>query len=289
MSTDPKVWFVTGTSTGFGAALARELLNREHLVIATARSLSKLSTLESLGAHILPLDVTSPPSTLADLAKQAHALHGRIDFLVNNAGYELNGTIEEATAEEIRAQFDTNVFGTLNVTKAFLPYFREQRSGCVVNISSVGAWRGTPGMGIYEASKWALSGLSECMNRELAPFNIKVCSVEPGSFRSSILASGNRRVVEGRISDYGGSEARSLIDVMASKDGKQPGDVGKAVRVMVDVFTEEGGEVPVRLPLGRDSYETIKRKCEETLGLLEGWRDVICATDHDDVGTLGAE
>ena len=148
-----KVWFITGCSSGFGAALTQEILSRGDEVIATARNASRISDLQNVGAKIMELDVTADATTLKSKAEEAYNIFGRIDFLINNAGFSLQGTVEELTAEEIQTQFDTNVFGMLNVTRAFLPYLRKQRSGVIGNISSIGAWRGVAGLGVYCSSK----------------------------------------------------------------------------------------------------------------------------------------
>lgn len=283
-STQAKVWLITGCSTGFGAALAKEVLSRGDKVIATARNIDKLHELQQAGADAIQLDVTESLAVLQNRAKQSQALYGRIDYLINNAGYACQGTFEELTPEETQAQFDTNVFGLLNVTRAFLPYLRAQRSGVIANVSSLGAWGGYAGVGMYTSSKWAVSGISETMTAELADFGIKVCCVEPGYFRSNFLNPGNRKKDESRISDYDGTTARKVAALMDEYDNKQPGDLRKGVKVMVDVLTlETGKDIPLRLPIGSDCYAGLKQKCEETLALLEDWKDVITSTDHDDV------
>lgn len=285
MAQAPGVWFITGCSSGFGAALVRELLSRGQKVIASARNVDKLDDLKNAGADVIKCDVTEPLESLVQTAQQVHGLYGCLDYLVNNAGFCVQGTIEELTPQEIQTQFNTNVFGTLNVTKAFLPYFRSQRSGVIANVSSMGAWRGTAGLGIYEASKWTVSGLTETLRSELADFGIKVCCIEPGSFRSNFLASGNRKVDESRIRDYDGTTARNVAAFLDQRDGAQPGDLAKGSKVIADVLTGQAGEeIPLRLPLGKDAYQTIKTKCEATLQLLEAWKPIISATDHDDVG-----
>lgn len=262
----------------------KELLSRGQTVIASARNVDKLRDLEAAGADVIRCDVTDPLDALVKTAQQAHDIHGRLDYLVNNAAFCVQGTIEELTPQEIQTQFDTNVFGTLNVTKAFLPYFRSQRSGVIANVSSMGAWRGTPGLGIYEASKWTMSGLTETLRPELAEFGIKVCCIEPGSFRSNFLTSGHRKVDESRIQDYDGTAARKVAAFMDQRDGAQPGDLKKGSKVIVDVLTGQAGrDMPLRLPIGKDAYQTIKDKCEATLQLLEEWKDIITATDHDNV------
>lgn len=284
MASQPqKVWFITGSSSRFGGSLIQELLSRNQIVIATARNGDKLEHLKTLGAAILGCDVTKPFEDLVKVAEKAHSLYNRIDVLINNAGFSLQGTMQELTQSQMQTQLNTNVFGTINVTKAFLPYFRAQRFGTIANVSSMGAWRGTPGLGIYEASKWFVSGLTKTLKTELADFGTGVICIEPGSFRSNFLTSGDRKVDESRIKDYDGTAARKVAEFMANRDGKQPGDLKKAAKVIVDVLmSKEGKELPLRLPVGKDAYETIKAKCEATLELLEEWRDGITAINIEE-------
>jgi NAD(P)-dependent dehydrogenase (short-subunit alcohol dehydrogenase family) len=169
-----KVWLITGCSSGFGAALVKEALGRGFAVIATARNPAKIADLKDAGAATLALDVTKPLPELKKIAEEAFNIYGRIDYLINNAGFSQVGGLEELTPEETQAQFDTNIFGVLNVNRAFFPYLRKARSGVVANLSSVGAWRGYAGVGLYCASKWCLSGLSESMTLEMKEFGIKV-------------------------------------------------------------------------------------------------------------------
>lgn len=188
------VWLITGCSSGFGAALANEALSRGFAVIATARNPSKLGDLKAAGATTLALDVTKPLPELEAIAEEVVKVHGRIDFLINNAGYAQVGGLEEISPGETQAQFskrhvwlvptsradhdiDTNIFGVLNVNRAFFPYMRKARSGVVANISSVGAWHGAAGAGLYCATKWCLSGLSETTTLEMKEFGIKVVSI----------------------------------------------------------------------------------------------------------------
>ncbi len=186
---------------------------------------------------------------------------------------------------ETQAQFDTNVFGLLNVTRAFLPYFRAQKSGVIGNISSVGAWRGGAGIGLYCSSKWAVSGLSETLASELADFGIKVCTIEPGYFRSNFLNPGNRLVAKGHIAEYEGTASRKTAAGLDGYNNNQPGDIVKGAKTMVEVLTQsgvgEGKEVPFRLVLGSDAYGAITGKCEDTVKLLDEWKEVTVSTDRE--------
>ncbi|KAI9838166.1 MAG: hypothetical protein M1837_002628 [Sclerophora amabilis] len=276
------VWLITGCSTGFGREIALAALNRGDKVIATARNVTKIESLGPEGADILQLDVTSSLQTLNDVVAKAHGLHGRIDVLVNNAGYLLQGAIEEATPDETFNTFNTNVFGALNTTRAVLPYMRKQRSGVIGNISSVGGWGGGAGAGLYHANKWALSGASESLTAELADFGIAVCSIEPGYFRSSLLTPGNRLSTATTIPDYDSTVGRVRNDLDAIT-GNQPGDVKKGAQVIVDVLTSsgkaEGKAVPLRIALGPDATEFIKDKCSKTIALLDEWADITGGTN----------
>jgi NAD(P)-dependent dehydrogenase (short-subunit alcohol dehydrogenase family) len=188
--TPPKVWFITGASTGFGRIMAEKLLRGGQKVIATAR---KPDQIDSLAIHykdnclVVQLDVTEPASIEA-AAAAALEKFGRVDVLVNNAGYGIAGGIEETTEDEFMPVFDTNVFGLIRVTRAFLPQFRKQRSGAIVNLSSIAGLIGTPGWGYYNASKFAVNGFSEALAAEMAPLGVHVIIVEPGPFRTDSWA-----------------------------------------------------------------------------------------------------
>jgi len=281
--TSSKVWFITGCSSGFGRELALGVLSRGDYVIATARDASKLESLKKAGGATMSLDVTAPLDDLKKVAKEANELYGRIDYLINNAGYSQVGGLEELTPEETQAQFDTNVFGMLNVTRAIVPYMRAKRSGVIANISSAAAWSGYAGVGLYCASKWAASGISETLYYELADFNIKVCTVEPGYFRSNFLKPGNKIVKQNIISDYEGTAVRNGEEIMDAYDNNQPGDIQKGAKVMLDVLTGVlGREIPMRLILGSDAFSLVKGKCEETIKGLDEWKEISVSTDIDE-------
>lgn len=164
---------------------------------------------------------------------------------------------------------------------------RDQKSGVIANFSSMVAWTVVPGGGVYNATKWAMSGLSETLSCELAPFGIRVTSIEPGFFRSNLLVLGHRKQPKKSIPEYDGTAAREAGDILKKIDYKQPGDIAKGSRVIIDVLTQSGSaagrDIPVRLPLGPDAIKMIGEKCRETLKLLDEWKDILSATNHDDV------
>lgn len=167
---------------------------------------------------------------------------------------------------------------------------RARRSGVIANFSSIGAWRGTPAVGIYEASKWAVSGITETLRLELAEFNIKVCSIEPGYFRSDFLASGHKNLHEHVIADYDGTAVRKTEERVERTNQNQPGDPAKGAKVIVDVLTGVTGkgrkDIPVRIALGADANRIIKGKCEETIALLDGWKEITSSTDFEAPGEV---
>jgi len=278
------VWLITGTSSGFGRHLALALLARGEKVIATARasSLARLQDLRDAGADTLELDVTSPLETLKDIADKAVAIHGRIDVVVNNAGYIAFGALEENTPEETYNQFNTNVFGPLNVSRAVLPHMRARKSGTIIFIGSIGGWRGGASFGLYIGTKHAIRGLAESLSMEVTPLGLRVLNIEPGYFRTEFLTPNHRAPMTGRISDYNAITSQGDAG-LSGYNGKQPGDPEKFVKVMIDLVKSEGAaegrEVPVSLPLGSDALKVIGETCESTVKVLTGWKDVITSTD----------
>ena len=175
-----------------------------------------------------------------------------------------------------------NVFGILNVTRAVLPYMRAQKSGVIAHFGSVGSWGGAPAGGIYNSTKWAISGVTEALYAELAPFGIHAVIVEPGYFRTGFLNPGARLFTEARMDEYEATAVGQVRRMFEERNNKQAGDVEKGCRVIFEVLTKNGGkEIPMRLVLGSDAYETIGTKCDNTKALLEEWKDVITSTDHD--------
>ncbi|KAK1222938.1 hypothetical protein PQX77_014215 [Marasmius sp. AFHP31] len=282
------VWLITGTSTGLGRDLAIAALNRGDKVIATARrrsgSLPQIdSDLKAKGAETLELDVTEPPDRLHEVAKKAIAFYGKIDVLVNNAGYVLVGAIEESTPEETYDQFNTNVFGALNVSRAFLPYMRERKTGTVLFVGSLGGWRDIPNAGLYASTKWAVRGLSETLHAEISPLGLRSICIDPGYFRTSFLSPDHRRSAVTKIPDYRELTEQSEASLKAY-NGKQLGDPQKAAQAILNIIhgTEQGKSFPRNIQLGSDCYETAKEHCETALRNLEEWKEVSHNTDFSE-------
>ncbi|KAL2198930.1 hypothetical protein P885DRAFT_58339 [Corynascus similis CBS 632.67] len=295
MSVLKPVFLITGTSSGFGEAIAREALARGHHVIATARDPSRLGGLLSAGASAaLALDVTADEAVLARVLAEANAIHGRITHVVNCAGYILEGAVEEASAKEVFDIFNTNVLGTCNVARAAAPYLREAaktpgQMAALATFGSLGSWWSGAAVAHYCSTKFAVSGLTEGLAEELRPFGVDVCCVEPGYTRTGFLETGagdgaHRIRTARQLEAYQNTEAVNMRGAMNAYNGKQPGDVIKCARVIVDVLTKEGvaegRQVPVRLVLGTDCLETVRTKCEDTLKLVKEWEDVAVSTMH---------
>lgn len=272
-----RVWFITGASRGFGARITAEALAQGDAVVATARDPSTVT--KQFGSHerllAVKLDVTNEAQA-HEAAGAAVKTFGRIDVLVNNAGFGLLGAVEEASDAETQRVFGTNVFGLLNVTRAVLPHMRRQRSGHVINISSVGGYAGYPGWGVYGATKFAVEGLSEAMHAELAPLGIHVTVVEPGFFRTDFLDDQSLSRTRQEIPDYIDTVGKTR-NVAADVNHAQRGDPSKlaaAFMKLVDTNTP-----PTRLPLGSDTVERIEAKHAHVEKELAAWRDVAVSTD----------
>jgi NAD(P)-dependent dehydrogenase (short-subunit alcohol dehydrogenase family) len=248
-----KVWFITGSSRGFGAELVRAVLAHGDRVVATARRPEQLRALVDGyedRARVFGLDVTDAEAAVAAV-EFAVAEFGRIDVVVNNAGYANSAPIEEADPADFRAQIEANLFGVVNVTRAALPVLRAQRSGVFVQFSSIGGRvGGTPGLGAYQTAKFAVEGFSEVLANEVAPFGLKVIIVEPGAFRTDWMGSSMTMHEPG--SDY--RDTVSVIhELRRTANGSQQGDPARAARIIIDVV--ESPEPPRRLLLGSDALE----------------------------------
>jgi NADP-dependent 3-hydroxy acid dehydrogenase YdfG len=271
-----KIWMITGASRGFGAEIAKTVLSAGEKLIATAR---KISTLDYLGqdSNILtvPLDVTDESQAkkaVDDGVKQ----FGRIDVLVNNAGYGLLGAVEESSAEDVENIYRTNVFGLLNVTRAVLPWMREQKAGHIINISSIGGYSSYPGWGIYSSTKFAVEAITESLHAELAPFGIHATVVEPGFFRTDFLDPSSLVRTTNVINDYAGTVGK-MRDSMEGHNHRQLGNPSKLAQAILQLVGTS--EPPLRLPLGTDTLKRIADKNAFVEKETEMWRAIAVSTD----------
>jgi len=276
-----KTWFITGASRGFGALIASRALQAGDNVVATARDPQKI--VDALGNHPkllpTPLDVTNEAQAREAVSATIQRF-GRIDVLVNNAGFGLLGAVEEATAEEVEKVYGTNVFGLLKVSRAVLPYMRKQRSGHIINFSSVGGYRSSPGFGVYCSTKFAVEGLSEAMAAELEPLGIKVTIIEPGYFRTDFLDDRSLTVSPTSIEDY--SATAGVVRSKAKKvSHNQPGNPEKLAVELVVLAGRE--DAPLRMPFGSDAVDAIEAKNVSVTEELEKWRSVSITTDFEQV------
>jgi len=281
MKPQQKVWYITGASKGLGLSLVKQLLSAGHKVAATSRSLSDLeNAVGTDDANFLPLavDLKDEASVNGSVSATVSAF-GQIDVVVNNAGYGLIGSLEELSDKESRDNFEINVFGMLNVIRNVMPQLRKQRSGHIINISSIGGFSGAfPGFGIYCATKFAVVGLSESLSAEAKTFGIKVTVVQPGYFRTNFLSAGSIAVPANQIDDY--AEVRESQQAHeASIDGNQPGDPEKAVAAMIEVANAENP--PLHLFLGKDAYQMADLKILSVQNDMDKWEGLATATDFD--------
>lgn len=277
MSKEAPVWFITGCSTGFGRELAKLTIARGWPTIVTARDKARVADLvagHEDTALAVDLDVTDPAQIKA-AAKAAEDRFGRIDVLVNNAGYGYQATVEEAEDSEIREQFEANVFGLFSMTRAVLPGMRERRRGHILNVTSVAGFIGFPGSGFYAASKHAVEGFSDALAAEGKPLGIKVTCVEPGPFRTD-WAGRSLKQTPSRIADYAETGAARL-KATAENSGKQAGDPVRAGEAMIKIT--EIDNPPRHLVLGELGYNNVTNKLRERLAQIEEWRDTSLGAD----------
>lgn len=272
-----KTWLITGASRGFGRALTEAVLEHGDRVLATARRPEQLAELAArYGDRIgtAELDVTDPEAARAAVARGLE-LFGRIDVVVNNAGYANSGPIEEMTDRDFRAQFEANFFGVVNVTRAALPVLRGQRSGVFLQFSSVGGRvGGTPGMGAYQSAKFAVEGFSEVLAAEVAPFGVRVVIVEPGAFRTDWQGSSMELHAVG--ADYE-QTVGAMNRYRRANDGTQPGDPARAARVLIDVVAHD--DPPRRLLLGAQAVDAALAAGAERERETRAWAEVSSSAD----------
>jgi len=274
-----KVWFITGASRGFGLEIAKAALSAGDKVVATVRSKPE-QLAAALQNHpdllVVLLDVVREEQAKAAVS-QAIARFGTIDILVNNAGYGIVAAVEEASDAETRKQYDTNVFGLLNVTRAVLPYLRKQRSGHVINVSSLFGYGAIPGWGLYGSTKYAVEGLSEGLAVELAPLGIHVTVVAPGLFSTDFLSPDSYTLAQNIIEDYTPTVGpmRNGADKL---HGNQPGDPAKLAQVILQLVNAKNP--PVHLPIGKDSVGMYRKMAAKNGQEVEAWAAVSTGTDH---------
>ncbi len=275
-----KVWIITGASRGFGLEIAKAVLATGDQVIATVRRNPEnvQAALNDKNLVVTILDVTNEAQTrrVAELAVERF---GRIDVLVNNAGFGLLSAVEEATDAEVKANYDANVFGLLAMSRAVLPYMRKQRSGHIINLSSVGGLTGIIGWGLYGSTKFAVEGITEAMALELAPLGIHATAVEPGFFRTDFLDPSSLTRSKNVIADYG-ETVGNMRSFATQVNRKQPGSAVKLAEAFVKLAASENP--PVHLPLGKDTLQMFKEKMDKFNADIESWKEVITGTDHED-------
>jgi NAD(P)-dependent dehydrogenase (short-subunit alcohol dehydrogenase family) len=275
-----KVWFITGASRGFGLEITRAALAVGDQVVATVRSqpAQLAATLHNHpNLYVVPMDVTQEDQ-VREAAKQGFARFGRIDVLVNNAGFGMVGATEEFTDAEVRKQYDTNVFGLLNVTRALLPYLRQQKFGHIINISSLFGYDAIPGWGLYGSTKFAVEGLSKGLAVELAPLGIHVTVVAPGLFSTDFLSTESYVAAKTIIPDYQETvgQMRSGADTLHKN---QPGDPKKFAQVILQLANTE--RPPLHLPAGNDAVSFYRSSAAKMTQDIEAWLPVATSTDHD--------
>jgi NAD(P)-dependent dehydrogenase (short-subunit alcohol dehydrogenase family) len=277
MNRDNPVWLITGCSTGFGRELAKLVLERGWRAVVTARDPSKLADLaegHEDRALVLQLDVTERKQ-IADVVAKSQKHFGRIDALVNNAGYGYLAAIEEGEDDAVRAMFETNVFGLVDMTKAVLPIMRAQKSGLIVNISSIGGITSFAATGYYHGTKYAVEGISESLAIEVKPLGIDVLVVEPGPFRTNWAGPSIKQSAT-RIDDYAGTAGERRKQTEA-RSGNQAGDPVRAAQAIIDAALSD--TPPLRLLLGRAALELARKKVTSLTNDFDAWEKTTVGAD----------
>ncbi|MDX8123115.1 oxidoreductase [Janthinobacterium sp. GMG2] len=272
-----RVWLITGASRGIGALIAEAALADGNAVVATGRNAAAVVERLGTSSALLPLalDVTNEEQIRLGV-RVALEHFGRIDVLVNNAGFGLLAAVEESGDADVRRMFDTNVFGLLNVTRAVLPTMRAQRSGHVINISSIGGYQAAAGFGVYSSTKFAVEGITEAMYTELKPLGIHATIVEPGYFRTDFLDASSLLVAPDEIGDYAATSGAVRKQALALNHN-QPGDPKKLAAAMLRLA--DAPNPPLRLPMGTDTLAAIAAKNAFVAQEMETWRELSASTD----------
>ena len=276
---NPQVWFITGASKGFGLELVKQLLAQGHQVAATSRDASELrAAVNSDSPNFLPLAVElTAEARVGEAIAATVQQFGRLDVVVNNAGYGQLGSLEEVTDAEARANFDVNVFGTLNVIRHAMPQLRQQQSGHILNFSSVaGIQGGFPGWGVYCATKFAVEGLSEALAAEVAPFGVKVTVVAPGYFRTNFLQSGSLKLAADKLPAYQVVRDNEAYHNQVRDTNSQLGDPAKGAAALIQIAAEP--HPPVHLLLGADAYGLAEAKIKSLQADMTTWQTLSHAT-----------
>ena len=273
-----KVWLITGCSTGFGRELSKIAAEKGDFVVGTLRKESQIEAFEKLSPGkitALIMDVTNPEQ-IKEGVKKIIKMHGKIDVLVNNAGYGVLGSVEEVTEEAMQHQFNVNVFGAVRMIKEVLPHMRQERKGHILNITSISGLNGFPGVGIYNGSKFALEGIGEALAAETAHLGIKVTNIEPGPFRTD-WAGRSASLFHSEIVDYKESAWKNVQSI-SGVSGKQVGDPIKAANAMYKITQIENP--PIHLPLGASSYKRARIKFNNILEEINKFENIGLPTDY---------
>jgi len=274
-----KVWFVTGASQGLGLHLVKKLLESGYRVAAGSRRVQVLKDAVGLidSNRFLPLALDlGNPDCIEDSVRETMAVFGRIDVLVNNAGYGMAGVLEETGDQEIKDILDVNLFAAMAVTKRVLPFFRAQGSGYILNIGSVAGFVGAPGWSVYSATKAGLAAFTEVLALDLAEFGIRVTIVEPAGFRTGFLTEGSLALTEPKLEGY--EAVKKAQERYLAMNGRQPGDPERAAEIFIECA--ERPDPPLHLFLGADAYERASKKLAAMTAELENWKPVTISADY---------
>ncbi|MCP1184660.1 oxidoreductase [Paenibacillus sp. 1781tsa1] len=276
---EPKVWLITGCSTGFGRNIAEQAIDAGYKVVVTARNVDQITDLTAGHEdHVLalPLDVTNAEQIRSAVDRTIEKFN-RIDVLVNNAGIGYFSSVEESVEEETRKMFEINFWGLMHMTNAVLPYMRSQKSGHIINFSSIGGLTSFPTLGYYHATKYAVEGISESLSQELAPFNIHVTLMEPSSFRTDWGGRSSAKT-ETSIPELKESIVGQMLQGIQLGAGQEAGDPAKAAESVIKVV--ETTEPPLRLLLGQQAYDAATYKFSNMLASIEQWKETTINADY---------